>query len=403
MVIFLLTLFFCFFLPVPLACPCFGICNKTYAPFIFVSLLLIYIKYLLDDTDLSITPTNTPVSPPIDIPVKIVNPLDAHMLRNLKTHDFIPLAEKTNLSPISGSLDLDSPSPSPLTFGKALINSGSNEKLKSAGATIELPLTEVNLALFTSEFRNRHSCKTSSTNELPLSDIKFKSRSCKLSREDTLDSQNDDTSLEVNWDTDIRNVDNKMQKKTMIQHRSFSDPSIMDNEWISSSDKQFLLQKYNESLNREHSPNTLYPAKPSLVPYSFYPQHQANTRCLLCVPRVPSNLLAFFSSRRSLSHPANPRVIDPCVSYSECGQAIKRHRHSIAGQMSYFKVMGLTYGVPGLKKLVAGSTNSLFSTAVISGSSSAPNLRDMIPNTASASGESYVSIERVEQSTDKNY
>lgn len=34
-----------------------------------------------------------------------------------------------------------------------------------------------------------------------------------------------------------------------------------------------------------------------------------------------------------------------------------------------------------------GSTNSLFSTAVISGSSSAPNLRDMILNTGSVSSE----------------
>jgi len=34
-----------------------------------------------------------------------------------------------------------------------------------------------------------------------------------------------------------------------------------------------------------------------------------------------------------------------------------------------------------------GSTSSLFSTAVISGSSSAPNLRDMIPNSASVSGK----------------
>ncbi|CAH0551016.1 unnamed protein product [Brassicogethes aeneus] len=64
----------------------------------------------------------------------------------------------------------------------------------------------------------------------------------------------------------------------------------------------------------------------------------------------------------------------------------RRHRHSIAGQMSYFKMLGFGCGGPlGVKKLVAGSTNSLFSTAVISGSSSAPNLRDMITSTASAS------------------
>lgn len=60
----------------------------------------------------------------------------------------------------------------------------------------------------------------------------------------------------------------------------------------------------------------------------------------------------------------------------------QRHRHSIAGQMSYFKMLGLG----GSGKKMATSANSLFSTAVISGSSSAPNLRDMIANTASPSG-----------------
>ncbi|KAK4884538.1 hypothetical protein RN001_000809 [Aquatica leii] len=63
----------------------------------------------------------------------------------------------------------------------------------------------------------------------------------------------------------------------------------------------------------------------------------------------------------------------------------KRHRHSIAGQMSYFKMLGFGYGPLAFKKLAGENTNALFSTAVISGSSSAPNLRDMIPSTASAS------------------
>ncbi|XP_043280976.1 inositol hexakisphosphate and diphosphoinositol-pentakisphosphate kinase 2 isoform X13 [Venturia canescens] len=57
----------------------------------------------------------------------------------------------------------------------------------------------------------------------------------------------------------------------------------------------------------------------------------------------------------------------------------RRHRHSISGQMSYFKLLG--YNV---SKKLTGSTNSLFSTAVISGSSSAPNLKDMVPPHASA-------------------
>ncbi|XP_076240559.1 inositol hexakisphosphate and diphosphoinositol-pentakisphosphate kinase isoform X10 [Calliopsis andreniformis] len=57
----------------------------------------------------------------------------------------------------------------------------------------------------------------------------------------------------------------------------------------------------------------------------------------------------------------------------------RRHRHSISGQMSYFKLLG--YNV---NKKLTGSANSLFSTAVISGSSSAPNLKDMVPAHTSA-------------------
>ncbi|XP_063706577.1 inositol hexakisphosphate and diphosphoinositol-pentakisphosphate kinase isoform X3 [Culicoides brevitarsis] len=59
----------------------------------------------------------------------------------------------------------------------------------------------------------------------------------------------------------------------------------------------------------------------------------------------------------------------------------RRQRHSIAsGQMGVFKSLGFS-------RKMAASTNSLFSTAVISGSSSAPNLRDMIPSTATPSGK----------------
>lgn len=57
----------------------------------------------------------------------------------------------------------------------------------------------------------------------------------------------------------------------------------------------------------------------------------------------------------------------------------RRHRRGISGQMSYFKLLG--YNV---SKKLTGSANSLFSTAVISGSSSAPNLKDMVPPHASA-------------------
>lgn len=61
----------------------------------------------------------------------------------------------------------------------------------------------------------------------------------------------------------------------------------------------------------------------------------------------------------------------------------RRQRHSIAGQMSYLKMLGL--GARGKLSAAAG----LFSTAVISGSSSAPNLRDMIPTASSTNGNLY--------------
>lgn len=68
---------------------------------------------------------------------------------------------------------------------------------------------------------------------------------------------------------------------------------------------------------------------------------------------------------------------------SSSSTSSRRQRHSIAGQMSYMKMIG--FGVFGKKSV--NSTSSLFSTAVISGSSSAPNLRDMIPTSATVSGK----------------
>ncbi|XP_037889484.1 inositol hexakisphosphate and diphosphoinositol-pentakisphosphate kinase isoform X6 [Glossina fuscipes] len=67
------------------------------------------------------------------------------------------------------------------------------------------------------------------------------------------------------------------------------------------------------------------------------------------------------------------------VSSTSSVSSSRRQRHSIAGQMSYMKMLG--FG--GFNKKMTTSANSLFSTAVISGSSSAPNLRDMIPVSSS--------------------
>lgn len=71
--------------------------------------------------------------------------------------------------------------------------------------------------------------------------------------------------------------------------------------------------------------------------------------------------------------------VSASVSSANSSTSSRRQRHSIAGQMSYMKMLG--FG--GFSKKMATSANSLFSTAVISGSSSAPNLRDMIPVSSS--------------------
>ncbi|KAI5704611.1 hypothetical protein M8J75_007226 [Diaphorina citri] len=65
---------------------------------------------------------------------------------------------------------------------------------------------------------------------------------------------------------------------------------------------------------------------------------------------------------------------------SKCCEGNCRHRHSISGQMCYLK-NSTGYGFRRGLALSSSSGNSLFSTAVISGSSSAPNLRNMIPST----------------------
>ncbi|XP_043680618.1 inositol hexakisphosphate and diphosphoinositol-pentakisphosphate kinase 2 isoform X29 [Vespula pensylvanica] len=92
--------------------------------------------------------------------------------------------------------------------------------------------------------------------------------------------------------------------------------------------------------------------------------------------RLGSQLAASQRQRREreASVMVEPRARSYDHQHQEKAEKARRHRHSISGQMSYFKLLG--YNV---SKKLTGSTNSLFSTAVISGSSSAPNLKDMIP------------------------
>nr|XP_018903012.1 PREDICTED: inositol hexakisphosphate and diphosphoinositol-pentakisphosphate kinase 2 isoform X10 [Bemisia tabaci] len=87
---------------------------------------------------------------------------------------------------------------------------------------------------------------------------------------------------------------------------------------------------------------------------------------------------------RSYDHSRNSESHNS-VTENEAGS--RRHRHSISGQTNHFRVLGASCGTvlshPGNRGPISGSGSSLFSTAVISGSSSAPNLRDMITNAAS--------------------
>ncbi|XP_046743648.1 inositol hexakisphosphate and diphosphoinositol-pentakisphosphate kinase 2 isoform X12 [Diprion similis] len=87
---------------------------------------------------------------------------------------------------------------------------------------------------------------------------------------------------------------------------------------------------------------------------------------------------------RSYDHQRQEKPVKPAekVQYQSLdavNKEARRYRHSVSGQMTYFKMFG--YNV---SKKLTGSTNSLFSTAVISGSSSAPDLKDMVPQHASA-------------------
>ncbi|XP_043464512.1 uncharacterized protein LOC122499950 isoform X4 [Leptopilina heterotoma] len=101
--------------------------------------------------------------------------------------------------------------------------------------------------------------------------------------------------------------------------------------------------------------------------YGYLKNHCSKNPKMTPIPKL--------QHQRSFSSPdTRPSIIEPDPTCTA-----RRHRHSISGQMSYFKLLG--YNV---SKKLTGSANSLFSTAVISGSSSAPNLKDMIPAHASA-------------------
>lgn len=82
----------------------------------------------------------------------------------------------------------------------------------------------------------------------------------------------------------------------------------------------------------------------------------------------------------TIPHPNIVKIHNSDATQSTHCPTTRRQRHSIAGQMGFFKIMDIA---GGFSRKMTTSTNSLFSTAVISGSSSAPNLHQI--NTASPS------------------
>lgn len=87
----------------------------------------------------------------------------------------------------------------------------------------------------------------------------------------------------------------------------------------------------------------------------------------------------------TIPHPNIVKIHNSDATQTTQTSTTRRQRHSIAGQMGFFKIMDIA---GGFSRKMATSTNSLFSTAVISGSSSAPNLHQI--NTASPSGTNYI-------------
>lgn len=111
--------------------------------------------------------------------------------------------------------------------------------------------------------------------------------------------------------------------------------------------------------------------------------------------RTKHSILLKNSSNSTVSNTVtnvnNPTTPHPTIVKSHNSDATqttqtsttRRQRHSIAGQaLGFLKIIDIA---GGFSRKMTTSTNSLFSTAVISGSSSAPNLHQI--NTASPSGK----------------
>ncbi|XP_068139708.1 inositol hexakisphosphate and diphosphoinositol-pentakisphosphate kinase isoform X11 [Drosophila tropicalis] len=161
-------------------------------------------------------------------------------------------------------------------------------------------------------------------------------------------------------------------------HHTVSGHEAMDlakrlNEELASQQHQMSQQQQQHSQLRPISPD-MRAVSPDCEPRSrSFEQRPTSGNC---GKEADSNISVSVSASASASASVSS-------ANSSSTSSSRRQRHSIAGQMSYMKMLG--FG--GFSKKMATSANSLFSTAVISGSSSAPNLRDMIPVSSSGFGD----------------
>lgn len=137
-----------------------------------------------------------------------------------------------------------------------------------------------------------------------------------------------------------------------------------------------------EPINKSTT-NTTATTRTSVASISVKPLKICTTRSM-----ITSTTSTSFTNvnNPTIPHPNNVKTHNSDATQTTTPSTTRRQRHSIAGQMGFFKIMDIA---GGFSRKMTTSTNSLFSTAVISGSSSAPNLRDMIPNTASPSGRNF--------------
>lgn len=206
----------------------------------------------------------------------------------------------------------------------------------------------------------------SSTNELPLCSIDFKLNplSPEIIDFNGLITQQHPLGFITTIATNELPLSSALLANLNSNSNSSSVLSDDDNVFIINSDK-FITFKCNKMISLKNNSVEI----PSITittitaPLTTTTTTNTTTNCAII-------------NNTTIPHKKIVKIHNPELPNSS-NSTVRRQRHSIAGQMNYFKFLG--FG--GFNKKINNSANSLFSTAVISGSSSAPNLRDIISNT----------------------